>query len=314
LPDWIVERGIGEVRAALVEGERILEARILPDGVLPAGSVVEARLASIGSHGRNAVALAVDGTELLLPRRPAGVAEGASIRVEITREAIPGIEPWKRPLARITDAPPALATLPGRPARPGEFDAAGWPDLLDEAASGEVSFPGGSLSIHLTPAMTLIDVDGHLAPETLAEAGALAAGRAIRRLGIGGSIGIDLPTVAGKAARTAAAEALDRALAGTPFERTAVNGFGFVQVVRPRRHASQLEIYAGDRASAEARALLRRASGRIGATRLAAHPSVTAVLERHPAWLDALARQVGGAVTLRADPALAISGGHAEPV
>jgi hypothetical protein len=313
LPEWIQERGIGEVRAALVKGDRVLEARILPDGVLPAGSVVEARLASIGSNGRNAVALAADGTELLLPKRPSGVAEGGSLTVEITREAIPGVEPWKRPLGRITDAPSASATLPGRPARAGELDAAGWADLLDEAATGQVGFPGGSLSIHLTPAMTLIDVDGHLTPEPLAEAGALAAGRAVRRLGIGGSIGIDLPTVAGKSARTAAAAALDRALAGTPFERTAVNGFGFVQVVRPRRHASLAELYAGDRAGAEARALLRRASGRIGPTRLAANPSVVAVLERRPEWLDALARQVGGAVTLRADPMLAISAGHAEP-
>jgi hypothetical protein len=314
LPEWIHERGIGEVRAALVDGDRIIEARILPDGVLPAGSVVETRLASIGSNGRNAVALTPDGTELLLPRRPPGVAEGASIRVEISREAIPGIEPWKRSLGRVTDAPPALAALPGRPARPGELDSAGWADLLDEAATGQVSFPGGSLSIHLTPAMTLIDVDGSLPTEALAEAGARAAGLAVRRLGIGGSIGIDLPTVAGKAARTTAAEALDRALASTPFERTAVNGFGFVQVVRPRRHPSLPELYAGDRASTEARALLRRAASRIGSSRLAAHPAVVAVLEHHPEWLDDLGRQVGGAVTLRADPMLAISAGHAEPV
>ena len=31
-------------------------------------------------------------------------------------------------------------------------------------------------------------------------------------------------------------------------------------------------------------------------------------------WLEALARRVGGSVTLRADPRLAMSGGHAEPL
>ena len=41
--------------------------------------------------------------------------------------------------------------------------------------------------------------------------------------------------------------------------------------------------------------------------------AVIAVIERNPGWLEALARQVGGAVTLRSDPALAISAGHAEP-
>ena len=138
------------------------------------------------------------------------------------------------------------------------------------------------------------------------------AARAIRRLGIGGSIGIDLPTVAGKAPRQAAAAAIDLALP-QPFERTAVNGFGFVQIVRPRSRPSLLEIWS-DRAAAEARALLRRAAlSGSGPRRLAAHPAVIAVLERNPPWLDALARQLGGAVTLRSDPSLAISAGDAEP-
>jgi hypothetical protein len=36
------------------------------------------------------------------------------------------------------------------------------------------------------------------------------------------------------------------------------------------------------------------------------------VLESRGDWLDELARQLGGAVSLRADPALPISGGYAE--
>ena len=314
MPEWVIERGIGETRAALIDNDHILEARILPDGVVPAGSVVEARLVSVGSNGRNAVARLAEGTELLLPYRPSGVPEGASLCVEIMREAIPGIEPWKRPLARLTEASPAIAAPQGRPANAGELDSVGWPDLLDEAATGQVQFAGGSLSLHLTPAMTLIDVDGHMPAEQLASAGGFAAARTIRRLAIGGSIGIDLPTLAGKAARSAAAVRIDEALAGTPFERTAVNGFGFVQIVRPRRNASLMEIYAGDPAGAEARALLRRAGRQIGPTRLAAHPSIMAVLERQPEWLEALARQVGGAIDLRSDPRLAMSASHAEPV
>ena len=52
--------------------------------------------------------------------------------------------------------------------------------------------------------------------------------------------------------------------------------------------------------------------GPVGAVRLVAHPSVTRVLEKQNDWLDRLARQVGGAVTLRSDPKLAMSAGHAE--
>ncbi|HET9397737.1 MAG TPA: ribonuclease, partial [Sphingomicrobium sp.] len=169
---------------------------------------------------------------------------------------------------------------------------------------------GGELRISLTPAMTLIDVDGQLPPAELAVAGARAAAEAIRRHGVGGSIGIDLPTVDRKAVRQAAAEAVD-AMLPKPFERTSVNGFGFLQVVRPRAHASLLEL-AADRSAFEARALLRAAGREVGAIRLAAHPAVIAELNRKPDWLDQLSRRTGGLVTLRSEPSLAMSAGHAE--
>ncbi len=323
MAEWLIERGIGETRAALVEGGEIVEARIELDGAVPAGTIVAARLTSVSQNGRNALARDESGTEYLIPEAPRGVAEGASLSVEIVREAIPGAEPWKRPLGRATDLVPSLpqsleARLEGKlltfpPAGSDALAEAGWGDLVEEAASGIVGFAGGTLRIHLTPAMTLIDVDGALPPEQLAVAGAAAAARAIRRLAIGGSIGIDLPTVAGKAARLAAAQAIDRHLP-QPFERTAVNGFGFVQIVRPRRRASLIEIWS-DRAAAEARALLRRAAvGGHGATRLVAHPAVIALLEANPGWRDALVRQIGGAVALRSDAKLPIHGGHAEAV
>jgi ribonuclease G len=141
-------------------------------------------------------------------------------------------------------------------------------------------------------------------------AGAKAAARAILRHGIGGSIGVDLPTVQGKDQRVAIGAAVD-AILPNPFERTAVNGFGFLQIIRPRRHASLFEL-AADRAAFEARALLRQAARETGPICLAAHPAVIAVIEGHGDWMAALARQVGGTVGLRSDPKLTISGGHAE--
>jgi ribonuclease G len=316
LPEWLVERGIGETRSALVDGGDIVEARIELEGATRAGSIIAARLTSIGTNGRNAVALDLDGVEYLLPRGARRVTEGTAVNIEITREAIPGDEPWKRPLARISDERPREpAPIGGRelsfPAPNDELASAGWNDLIEQARSGIVRFAGGELRISPTPAMTLIDVDGYLAPEELAIAGSAEAAKAIRRLDIGGSIGVDLPTTGSKAARQAAAAAIDEHLP-QPFERTAVNGFGFVQIVRPRTRASLVEL-AGDRAAFEARELLRSvAFDPPGARRLVTHPAVAAVLESRAEWLDQLSRQVGGTISLRADVSVPISGGYAE--
>src|SRR4051794_22403690 len=108
-PEWLVERGIGETRAVLVEDGEIVEARIELDDATPAGSVVLARLLSTGINGRNAIALGEGGVEYMLPRGALGVTQGATLTIEITREAIPGTEAWKRPLARATDQSPHSA-------------------------------------------------------------------------------------------------------------------------------------------------------------------------------------------------------------
>ena len=313
MPEWLIERGIGETRAALVEDGEIVEARILLDGIVRSGTTLAARLINVGAGGRNALAADGNGAEYLLPRGASGVTQGAAITIEVTREAIPGIEPWKRPIARLSDEPAADAPAPDDrevtfPSPDDELGVAGWNELVDEARSGVVRFDGGELRIFPTPAMTLIDVDGGLPSGELAVRGAREAAAAIRRLDIGGSIGIDLPTAGSKTVRHEAAQAIDSVLA-KPFERTAVNGFGFVQVVRPRFRASLVEL-AQDRASFEARALLRRVSYEKGAVRLAVHPAVAAALRRD--WIDVLSRQVGGPVTLRPDPAQTISGGYAE--
>ncbi|MEO5640869.1 MAG: ribonuclease [Sphingomicrobium sp.] len=318
MAEWLIEAGIGETRAVLVEDGAIVEALIELDGIVPPGTLIAATLISIGINGRNAVARDEDGQEYLLPHAPKAISEGRPLAIEVTRSAFPGSEPWKRPLARASEAspaplPPLVDRLGGRlapfPAPTDELDRAGWSDLLEEARSGTVAFVGGSLRISPTPAMTLIDVDGTLPPDELALRGATASASAIRRLGISGSIGIDLPTVQGKAARLALDAAID-ALLPRPFERTGVNGFGFVQIVRPRRRPSLVEL-AQDRAGFEARALLRRAARSTGAIRLAAHPAVIAAIA--PGWTETLARQLGGAVTLRSDASLAMSGGHVEP-
>jgi hypothetical protein len=329
LAEWLLEAGIGETRAALVEAGAIVEAGIeLEGGGLRAGAIVPGRLIRQLIAGRRGIVALEGGEEALLEPIPAGMTEGAGLLVEIVREPI--LEAGRAKLAKARGAAAGAEPAPGldlaaritasglpviRLAAHGadRLEAAGWSELIEEAATGEIAFPGGALRIALTPAMTLIDVDGVLPPPELAIVGARAAARAIRRLGIAGSIGIDLPTLAAKSERQAAAAAFDAVLP-QPFERTAVNGFGFLQLVRRRRRASLPELIQGDPVAAAARTLLRRAERTPGAgtRRLAAAPAVIAAIEARADWRTALARRIGAPVALRADPALAISAGHVE--
>ena len=320
MAEWWLDEGIGEHRAALIADGEILEAAIDRLGTrLRVGAVVSARLGE--RVGRGAWLTTAQG-DAILEAVPAGVSQGRSLLVEITREAIPEAGRHKPARGRVSDAggerpAPTLAERwPDArrlsPHAPDALEQAGWSELIEQAATGEIDFRGGHLRLSPTPAMALFDVDGALPPAELAIAGARASALAVRRLAIGGSIGIDLPTMASKAERTAAAAAIDETLP-QPFERTAVNGFGFVQIVRPRPRASIPELVRADPALTAALALLRIASRGHGARRLAAAPAVIARIAARADWIDALARLTGGAVALRGDPALAISAAHVEP-
>ena len=301
MPEWILEDGIGETRAALVEHGEILEARVRREGVTPAGTILDAKLIAVAPR----VTVEANGEQFLLPRGASGISEGRTLTIEVNREALGGSEPWKRGLAKVTDETPRPAP-PLADGTPGTIER--WDDLLEEARTGLVDYDGGQLRIEPTAAMTMIDVDGWLVPDKLSQMAAWASARAIRRLDLGGSTGIDFPSLEGKDARQEVGNILDMYLE-KPFERTAMNGFGFVQVVRPKHRASLIDL-ACDRAAFEARALMRRAVGEVGAITLHGHPAVLAAI-RQP-WLDTLSRKVGGAVTLASDPAIAMSGAYAQ--
>ena len=323
MAEWLYEAGIGENRAALVEQDEILEAEIELPGQLRSGSVVPARLTTILIAGRRGIVALEGGGEALIEPLRRSLTEGAALRVEIRREAVPEAGRAKLPKCRFTDAPLRPGpTLRERLAAsgaavseltslgPDRLEAAGWPELLEEALSGEIAFAGGALRMSLTPAMTLFDVDGALPPAQLAAAGAAAAARAVRRFGIGGSIGLDLPTLQSREERQVAAASFDAALP-QPFERTAVNGFGFLQVIRKRERPSVPELLQSDPVGAAARMLLRRAErcGGSGERVIYAEP---AVISRIEAQLGALAARIGAPVALRAEPGLAISAGHVQ--
>lgn len=322
MAEWLIEDGIGETRAIRVEAGEIVAAKVAWPGELAAGAVVQAKLASRSAGSKRGTARLDDGTEILVDRLPKEASEGASIRIEITRAEIGEGSRVKRAQGRPSDKPlrpaPTLADIlkaEGHSVRTvHRFPVEGWDELASDALEGAISFDGGSLLLSPTPAMTLIDIDGVLAPKPLSLAAVPAIADALHRFDIGGSIGIDFPTIEAKADRREVDEALENALSTFPHERTAMNGFGFVQVVSRLTGPSILHRYRRHRMASLARILARRAEGvtEPGTLVLHCHPGVASFISDD--WQALLARRTGRQVRIESDGGLAPHAGFAQAV
>lgn len=324
MAEWLVEEGIGEKRAVLVRDEHIVAARLQWPGGLTPGQVAEAQLVSRQAGSGRGTARLASGEEAMVARLPRSASEGAMIRLEVTRAAMPEAERRKLAQAQPTDRP-----LRAAPSFVEQLTSAGhkvqtvrrfpivlgWEELWQEAWEGSVTFNRGVLLFHPTPAMTLIDIDGEDDPLALAKAATAPLAAALRRFDIGGSIGIDFPTVSNRAGRKAIDTMLGEALADWPHERTAMNGFGFVQLVARMERPSILALLTHAPAGAAARQLLRQAEGLEGAGAiLLTCPASTAAALR-PEWLDKLQRRAGRPVRLEVRPGQLDPGtGHAQLV
>ena len=312
-PRWIAEHGIGETRALLVDADRVLAAKIFLPGEPRAAQVVQARLTSRAAGSARGVGTAENGMEVLLDRLPRDAQEGALYPVKLTRPPIAERGRLKRAQGRLDTDGHSVADLLDDAERVRAFAPGVWEDIWETAWSGEIAFDGGTLLFSVTPAMTLVDIDGTGSPRELALAAVQPLAHWLRLLDLGGSIGIDFPTIEAKADRKAVDTALEHALADWPHERTAMNGFGFVQIVARLEGPSLLHRFATSRVGMAARMLLRRgelAEGHGPVMLLTCHPAVKAKLK--PEWIAELERRTGRNVRIEANPGLALGAGQAQ--
>ncbi len=318
MPDWLIENGIGERRSLLIDRGEVIAARLEWPGELLAGHVAMARLASKAAGARRGVAVLKNGTQILVDHLPAHLTEGASFALRISRAAIAERGRFKRAQGRFlgdtlpVDDPSHLAPQIAGKSVPA-FEAGLWEDVWHAASSGSLAFAGGEILCSTTPAMTVIDVDGTLPPRALALAAIPAIARALRWFDLGGSIGIDFPTLQAKEDRRGVDDALTAALSGWQHERTAMNGFGFVQLVARLEGPSLLHRFATSRTGMCARHALRvaeRAQGTGRVVLLTLHPALKSKLKQE--WLEELQRRTGRDVRIETDPALALEAPNAQ--
>ena len=254
----LIEAAPGATRALELDGDLVVAAHLdRADDPLPVGLVAPARLVTRDGK-RGLVAMA--GAEAMVEPLPADWRQGETRLAEVVR--------------------------------------AGWSDgVRDKQARVTVhdarACPAPSLAQRL-PGAVVLPPHG---PDRLAEAAARAVAAAVRRLGLGGPIVVDFPTLGGRAAR-AAVDAILAEMLPPPFEKTAINGFGLVQIIRPRTRRSLVD--EARRPGFAALELLRRGMRLVGPVRITAAPAVVAWLHDRPALTVELSRLTGGATQLEA--------------
>lgn len=333
----------GEIRLILREDGKLQEYRLLRflDGKEPLlpGSTLQVRLGT--KLGPRRALVHYDGGEGEISPIP-DCSEGTWLSAELLRTAVPEPGRWKRAQFRPADPksqsvgdyilsqwPDLTAIACSGPLVAAQIrsmlgdrcpqialdaeaiDDAQFDIWSERGITGEFVIDGGLLSIERTRAMTMIDVDGYKDPHHVNVAAARAIPWLLRLYGIGGQIGIDFLASANKAERAQIDVALGEASCTLGrHERTAVNGFGFVQMILPRPGPSVIEILCETglkTPSTETQALmvLREAARSKGAGPriISARDDIIHLIESWPNLLDELRSTLGYPVHLRCDSA-----------
>lgn len=310
LAEWLYEEGIGENRAMLVHQGRIKKIRIernFGNFVGPRyGAIMSAKL--VKKHGDGGFVTLADGTDAIIKKWPAQT-EGESINVEIIREEITERTRVKPPIVSASDRDlrdaPILrdailsSQINVRHCWPHEgdmFAQHGWYELTDQAQQGVHHFTDGRLIIDEVAAMTVMDVDGDGNRLALAKNAAKAAAEVILLYDLQAMVGIDFPALDTKNDRSIVAQIFDAAM-DRPCERTAINGFGFMQIVMKQRRPSVMAVLARDEMANIALEVLRSAENQCaqrGAAQMQikAHPQILSYISQYQ-WPETLSMRTG---------------------
>lgn len=245
----------GERQAALVEDGNVVEILIQRETLWALGECGSGRIDRKTPAG--AYVIADDGSELLL-RSKIGVPEGAHVLFEVTREAMAEPGRNKPPEILLRDHLPdplpgkevlwdaRLASL-GQPVTKGSTA-----ECFDLAIAGQSQLGDATVSFQRTKAGLVFDVDGIGDAFAINRIAAAEIARILRLYQVGAMVMIDFVSMESKAQRTQIAEIFDASSAedSRPFERTAVNGYGMMQVVRARPRPSVLDHLFGTRIAA----------------------------------------------------------------
>jgi len=310
---WVIEQGIGETRQLLIQGDQVLAAQVKWPGELEVGSLHTAQLTAKTFGSRRGLVTFENGREALVDHLPKGATEGLTGTVRISRSAIAERGRLKRAQARWIEGDGALPSPAPDSQLVRGLETGHWEDVWHAASLGSIAFAGGEILCAVTPGMSVIDVDGDLQPRELALAAVPAIAKALQWFDLAGNIGIDFPTLEAKADRRAVDEALAAMLDHWPHERTAMNGFGFVQIVARLEGPSLLHRFATSRTGMCARYALRvaeRAEGTGPVLLLTVHPALKTKLK--PEWIEELARRTGREVRIETNPSLALEAPSAQ--
>ncbi len=320
LRDVYTENARGEFRAGVFEAGKLVEYYCArpSETVFWIGYAYIARIIS----KQNGFAIVNLGDAQALLRPAPAAPEGCDISIEITRLAIP--EPGHQKLMEVKAITPrakyrnsdellvqidnAAQEIPAAPDHMEQFQ-----DCVDLALSGYFNFLGGSITWERTRAGVVFDIDGISTPRDLNIAAALEIARLLRLFQIGGSVMIDFVAMTNKADRLAVINAFDATsnVDPRPYERTAINGYGLCQIIRPRPGPSLLDMLLGTNSKSPCTAtlaveLLRAAAAShgVGPRTLTTAPAIALLLET-PAWREEchrLEKQLGAPARIVTDP------------
>ncbi|MEL6487333.1 MAG: ribonuclease, partial [Pseudomonadota bacterium] len=159
MAEWLIEDGIGERRALLIDGGEAVAAKLEWPGELTAGTKVMAQLIEKPAGARRGVAQLENSAQVLVDHLPPELTEGASFALQVSRAAIAERGRFKRAQGRyhgpgLGDALPkdeaaantAFSAAKVVPA----FEAGLWEEVWHAASSGSLEFTSGEIVCSVT--------------------------------------------------------------------------------------------------------------------------------------------------------------------